>query len=78
MINLKNKINNINFKMIRSLKFLYGKYNKLLKIIRCPITKQELEYDRVSSSLIVPKGGLKYEVFNGIPMFTHKSVSIVD
>ncbi len=41
---------------------------ELLKLITCPVSGDNLEYDPVRKVLISKKAGLEYPVVNGIPL----------
>ena len=41
---------------------------KLLEILVCPVTKSDLEYDRVKNELISKQAGLAYPIRDGIPI----------
>jgi uncharacterized protein YbaR (Trm112 family) len=40
----------------------------LLKILICPVTRGELEYDKDANELISKKAGLAFPVRDGIPI----------
>ena len=42
--------------------------SELLKILVCPVSKQQLEYNRQTQELISEKAGLAYPVRDGIPI----------
>ncbi len=41
---------------------------KLLEILVCPLTKNELEYDAMAQELISRSAGLAYPIRDGIPI----------
>ena len=41
---------------------------KLLEVLVCPITKEQLVYDREKDELISRKAGLAYPIRNGVPI----------
>ena len=41
---------------------------KLLEILVCPVTKSDLEYDKVKNELISKQAGLAYPIRDGIPI----------
>ena len=41
---------------------------KLLEVLVCPITKEQLVYDREKGELISRKAGLAYPIRNGVPI----------
>ena len=41
---------------------------KLLEILVCPVTKNDLEYDNVNNELISKQAGLAYPIRDGIPI----------
>lgn len=41
---------------------------KLLKILVCPLTKSELQYDEKKQELVSKEAGLAYPIRNGIPI----------
>ena len=52
---------------------------KLLKILVCPVTKEELIYNENSSELISKKAGLAFPIEDGIPiMLVEKARKIKD
>lgn len=40
----------------------------LLKVLVCPVTKAQLEYDETKQELISKKAGLAYPIIEGIPV----------
>ncbi len=41
---------------------------KLLEILVCPVTKEQLEYDKANQELISRKAGLAFPIRDGIPI----------
>ena len=41
---------------------------QLLKLLVCPLTKSQLEYDQDNAELISKDAGLAYPIRNGIPI----------
>lgn len=41
---------------------------KLLEILRCPICKGELDYDKSAKELICPRDQLAFPIRDGIPV----------
>ncbi|EWS75655.1 hypothetical protein TTHERM_000144959 (macronuclear) [Tetrahymena thermophila SB210] len=48
----------------------------ILKFIRCPISKQNLQYDKEKKALISDKLGIRYDLKNGIAEITPFNASI--
>ncbi|PIR39489.1 MAG: hypothetical protein COV35_02960 [Alphaproteobacteria bacterium CG11_big_fil_rev_8_21_14_0_20_39_49] len=42
--------------------------NKLLEILRCPVTKGKLQYDAKNNELVSKEAMLAYPIRNGIPI----------
>jgi len=52
---------------------------KLLEILVCPLTKNELEYDAMAQELISRSAGLAYPIRDGIPiMLTDEARKLED
>ncbi|KAL4506582.1 hypothetical protein ABPG72_000153 [Tetrahymena utriculariae] len=48
----------------------------ILKFIRCPISKQNLQYDKEKKTLISDKLGIRYDLKNGVAEITPFNASI--
>ena len=51
---------------------------KLLEILVCPLTGEELSYDEVAQELIAKQVGLAYPIRNGIPIMLRDEARKID
>lgn len=51
---------------------------RLLEILVCPVTKQQLHYDRLHNELVSRAAGLAYPIRDGIPIMLPDEARTLD